>query len=162
MSRAAFAAFLMLGAASCGREPKPFAAATLFEKGSYQAIYGPDGKITRLLYDGNADKRADTVTLYHPNGTPRQIEIDTDYDGVVDRIEHLEGQRPARVEVDSDRDGRMDRWQIRSEDRLVQEELDTDGDGVADRCLRYGRGADLIELDVLGPPRTPRGGRPAH
>src|SRR5438046_2162893 len=55
----------------------------LVEKGPYQSLYGPDGKIERLVYDQNGDGVADAVILYGPDGKIRLAEIDTDFDKVV-------------------------------------------------------------------------------
>jgi len=61
----------------------------LVEKGPYQALYGPDGRLQRLVYDGDGDGRAEVVTLFAPTGKPMRAEIDTDGDGVVDRWEYF-------------------------------------------------------------------------
>jgi hypothetical protein len=61
----------------------------LVEKGPYQALYGPDGRLQRLVYDGNGDGRAEVVTIFAPTGRPARAEIDSDGDGVVDRWEPL-------------------------------------------------------------------------
>ena len=60
---------------------------SLIEKGPYQALYGPDGRLQRLAYDGNGDGRAEVVTFFRPSGKPLRAEIDSDGDGVVDRWE---------------------------------------------------------------------------
>jgi hypothetical protein len=59
----------------------------LVEKGPYQALYGADGRLQRLVYDRDGDGRAEVVTLFAPTGKPLRAEIDTDGDGVVDRRE---------------------------------------------------------------------------
>ena len=70
----------------------------MIEKGPYQTLYAPDGKIDRLLYEKNGDGRAEAVTLFGPNGKPASSQIDTDLDGVVDRWEELDSSgRLARL-----------------------------------------------------------------
>ena len=82
----------------------------LIQKDQFQALYGPDGRIVRLLYDRNRDGRAETVVLYWPNGKPQRGELDTDEDGAVDRWEHFHTDGAlARTEIDLNRDGRVDR-----------------------------------------------------
>ncbi len=82
----------------------------LIQKDHFQALYGPEGRIERLLHDRNRDGRAEAVVVYRPNGTPERGELDTDEDGRVDRLEHF---RPdgtlERVDVDTNRDGSLDR-----------------------------------------------------
>jgi hypothetical protein len=82
----------------------------LVQKQQYQALYGPTGKIERLLQDRDHDGRADAVVLYYSNGKPQRGELDTDGDGRVDRWEHF--------------------W---TDGKLEKVDLDTDGDGKADR-----------------------------
>jgi hypothetical protein len=82
----------------------------LIQKGRYQALYAPDGRITRLLYDGNRDGRAESVIVYRPNGQPERGEHDTDEDGAVDRWESFRTDGTLdRVDVDADHDGEVDR-----------------------------------------------------
>lgn len=82
----------------------------LIQKQQFQALYGPDGSIVRLLQDRNHDGRAEAVIVYRPNGTPERGELDTDEDGVVDRWEHFRADGTLeRVDVDTNYDGRVDR-----------------------------------------------------
>ena len=104
---------LLLGLAGCAVEgprkglPGGY---RLVQKERYQALYGPNGRIVRLLEDGDGDGRADAVVVYGPGGRPVRGELDTDADGAVDRWEHLGPDgRLERVDVDADGDGRVDR-----------------------------------------------------
>jgi hypothetical protein len=82
----------------------------LIQKREFQALYAPDGRIMRLLRDGNRDGRADAVVVYRPTGKPERGEIDTDEDGAVDRWEHFRTDGTLdRVDLDTDHDGRVDR-----------------------------------------------------
>ena len=82
----------------------------LVQKGRFQALYGPDGRIQRLLQDPNHDGRAEAVVFYGPNGRLERGEIDTDGDGAVDRWEHFRGDGTLeRVDLDSNHDGQVDR-----------------------------------------------------
>lgn len=129
----------------------------MFEKGPYQAIYGPDGTITRLLYDGNGDRIADVVTLFDPTGARRQTETDTDHDGVVDRWQFF--ARSGNVEKEAvarRKPGTPDLW-LYHVSPGVRRELDEDGDGVVDR-IEYFDGERLarVELDADGDGRIDR------
>lgn len=82
----------------------------LVQKDQFQALYGPEGRVERLLQDRNHDGRAEAVVVYRPNGKPERGELDTDEDGVVDRWEHFRADGTLdRVDVDTDRDGKVDR-----------------------------------------------------
>ena len=67
--------------------PPPAPQGYLFEKGPYQGFYNPQGRLMRLLYDQNGDRKADVVMIFHPNGALASAEADTDHDGVSDTIE---------------------------------------------------------------------------
>jgi hypothetical protein len=64
----------------------------LIQKKEYQALYGPDGKLQRLLRDENGDGVAEAVVVFGADGQPEHGEIDSDGDGVVDRRESVIGQ----------------------------------------------------------------------
>jgi hypothetical protein len=137
---------------SCGYEPpRPVPQAYLFEKGPYQGVYGPDGRIIRLLYDQNGDRKADMVTLFYANGSPRQVEIDTDLDGVVDRWQYFapNGVRE-RDGWARRKPGRVDLWEYTDDKgRLTRREFDDDGDGRLDRIEYYEKGElDLVAVDT--------------
>jgi len=63
----------------------------LIQKKEYQALYGPDGKLQRLLRDADGDGLADVVVVFDADGLPEHGEIDSDGDGVVDRTESVSG-----------------------------------------------------------------------
>jgi len=103
----------MLAIAGCSLAEKPRrlpGGFRLVQKDQFQALYGPDGRIVRLLQDRNHDGRAEAVILYRPSGKPERGEIDTDEDGMIDRWEHF---RPdgtlERVDTDTNHDGQVDR-----------------------------------------------------
>jgi hypothetical protein len=82
----------------------------LVQKDQFQALYGPDGRIVRLLYDRNHDDRAEAVIVYSPNGKAARGEFDTDEDGSVDRWEYFRTDGTLdHVDVDANRDGKVDR-----------------------------------------------------
>lgn len=102
----------LLAMAGCGGEapsrlPGGF---RLVQKDQFQALYGPDGRILRLLHDRNHDGRAEAVIVYGPSGKAERGELDTDEDGGVDRWEHFRSDGTLeRVEIDTNRDGKVDR-----------------------------------------------------
>ena len=107
------AALVLIAPVGCGgpESPKRLPGGyRLVQKDQFQALYGPDGRIVRLLYDRNHDGRAEGAVLYRPNGEPERGELDTDADGAIDRWEHFRTDGTLdRVEVDADRDGKVDR-----------------------------------------------------
>ena len=82
----------------------------LVQKQQYQALYGPHGRIERLLQDKDGDGRAEAVVVYRANGKPERGELDTDGDGRVDRWEHFWSDGTLeKVDLDTNGDGRVDR-----------------------------------------------------
>ena len=180
--RAAFLLFvplILVGAGSCRRQqvPERVAEGYLFEKGPYQGFYDGSGKLTRLLYDQNGDKKADVVMLFHPNGKPRQVEADTDFDGKIDRWQYYsekgvaekEGYSRAgtaqpdtwqyfdakgnltRREIDENGDGKIDRTENFQDGRVVAVGVDSDGDGKIERWQTWVAGRVVSEeLDTDG------------
>ena len=95
-----FVRLILVGAGSCRRQqvPERVAEGYLFEKGPYQGFYDGRGKLTRLLYDQNGDKRADVVMLFYPSGRPKQVEADTDFDAKIDRWQYYSERGVAEKE----------------------------------------------------------------
>jgi hypothetical protein len=120
----------------------------LFEKGDYQALYGADGHIRRLLYDGNHDRVAEVVVIYEKLA-PRRFEIDDDLDGVVDRWEDYRHHGPLeRVARARSQPGVPDVWEsLDRSGRVTQRDLDEDGDRRVDRT-EYFKDGRLAGVDI--------------
>ncbi len=150
----------------------------MIEKGSYQFLYQPDGKMERLIFDRDGDGRADVVVMYGANAKPTVGQIDSNQDGVVDRWEYFDtagdlsrigrsrrtpgtpdawnaidkAGTPTRSEFDEDGDGEVDRTEYLAKGKVFLEELDTDHDGKPDRRQFFSdTGAVLrVEADKEG------------
>jgi hypothetical protein len=146
----------------------------LVEKGSYQAVYRPDGRAERLAYDGDGDGVADAITFYTESGRIARAESDTDHDLRIDRWEiydehgrlqkvgrALEGSRgPAvwdyadgaggfsRREYDENGDGKTERIEHVVDGRTVAEDLDADGDGRCERRLVRDLTGRTVRIEV--------------
>jgi antitoxin component YwqK of YwqJK toxin-antitoxin module len=142
-SSLAFAAGLALTLAGCRREgPQKIPQGYLFEKGPYQGFYDPNGRLTRLLYDQNGDKKADVVILFYPSGVVKQVEADTNYDGIVDRWQSYNEQGQLEKEGYSRRGGKTaDTWEYYDKTgAVIRRELDEDGTGKVDRVEMFQKG----------------------
>ncbi len=68
----------------------------------------------------------------------RKIEVDTNYDGKIDRIEHYDRNgQILKVEVDTDGDGKIDEWITYKDGEPAKGEKDTNGDGKPDVWMEY-------------------------
>ena len=124
------------------RGPVPAPQGYLFEKGPYQGFYDRGGKLMRLLYDQNGDKKADVVLLFYPNGKPRQVEADTDFDGNIDRWQYYSEAGVAEKEGYSRAgNAKPDTWQYFDvKGSITRREIDENGDGKVDRVENFQNG----------------------
>jgi antitoxin component YwqK of YwqJK toxin-antitoxin module len=134
----------VVAAMACHRQqvPERVAQGYLFEKGPYQGFYDGGGKLTRLLYDQNGDKKADVVMLFYPSGKPRQVETDSDFDGKIDRWQYYSETGVAEKEGYSRKGGiQPDTWQyFDANGNLTRREIDENADGKVDRTENFQNG----------------------
>jgi hypothetical protein len=125
----------------------------LVQKRQYQALYGPGGRLLRVLEDANRDGRADAVITYRRDGTPATGEIDTDRDGAVDRWERfaLDGSVDL-VGVSQKARAQPDYWEHRRADGTIwQRDWDDDGDGQPDRSDNPPPRAETVNATAVEP-----------
>jgi hypothetical protein len=152
----------------------------LYEQGKRQVLTG-HGRVLRIHYDGNGDRRVDVVTILDEAGGVARVESDINLDGKMDRWEevlpgaHLGKRASSRTdsgkpdawsyldesgstilqEFDDDGDGRVDR--VEGGQGEPREARDTDGDGRPDRWLVRSVGREVAEeLDTDGDGRPDR------
>lgn len=83
-------------------------------------------------YDTNGDGQADKWIESYNNGHMR-IEVDTDFNGVVDGVIRFDSEgRTDYEEYDFDFDGQIDTFYYYGEEGLERQELDSNGDGHID------------------------------
>lgn len=137
-----------------------------------QADYGPQGRLTRLVYDRDGNGRVDTWG-YMDGTRVIRVETDEDGDGTVDRWEfHRAAETTTtakgagspeegvdrtveRIERATRHDGRVDRKEYFENGALVRVESDGDGDGRVDKWETYANGTlntMAIDTQHLGRP----------
>jgi hypothetical protein len=80
-----------------------------------------------------------------------RLEISTQRDGKVTRIEHFHEMKLLSAEEDADGDGKIDKWETYDGERLSSVAFYTQHRGVPDRRLVYApNGTARVELDVNG------------
>jgi len=86
-----------------------------------------------LVNNCGAEEKTQSVPI-----APKKVEMDTNYDGKVDRIElyNPEGQI-VRLESDTNGDGVIDEWVVFEKEKPIKKEKDTNADGKADVWVEY-------------------------
>lgn len=146
------------------------------DKGKVQAYYDHWGRLERLEVDSNGDGKPDRVSHHMGKKQPSLIDIDTDFDGRIDRWEYYDdaGQltkigasrrggapdlwavldvqgKVVRREYDDDHKGKVNRVEILDGGRVAQTEVDSDRDGRIDRWQHWSQGRlTSEELDTDG------------
>jgi hypothetical protein len=152
----------------------------LVQKGGYSAYYDLYGKLQVLEQDRNGDRRPDVIAHHDGQKKPRLIEMDEDFDGLVDRWEDYDaegnlvkvgsarrgkgpdvwafpgpGGEARRKEYDEDGDGKPDRAEALAAGRVTRVEIDADRDGRWDRWQEWRAGvlvAEELDTDADGKP----------
>ncbi len=79
----------------------------------------------------------------------KEIKIDRNYDGVVDRVEVYNKKGVIiRVEADTNGDGKMDEWVFYKDGKATKGEKDANRDGKPDTFLTYDTKGAIVKLEV--------------
>ncbi len=97
--------------------------------------YRSDGTsrvLVRKEMDLNRDGRIDVWSSYTDTGVLEKEEMDGDFDGVVDWVDHYQGGRRVMSEVSTQASGRFDLFKYYENGRIRRKERDTNADGRVD------------------------------
>lgn len=64
----------------------------------------------KVQVDSNFDGKVDRIETYDDEGIPVEIEVDNDFDGIMDETVIYEGGKPVKSEKDTNKDGKVDVW----------------------------------------------------
>lgn len=99
---------------------------------NYYRTSGEGRLLLKKDLDLNRDGRMDVRSSFDEAGLRIREEMDGDFDGRVDWIDHYQGGRRVLSEVDADNDGKMDLFKIFENGKLRRKERDTNADGKID------------------------------
>jgi antitoxin component YwqK of YwqJK toxin-antitoxin module len=100
---------------------------------------------TAALAEQQASQKAGSAKVSQVK--PKEIKVDRNYDGLVDRLEIYDAQGViTRAESDINGDGKIDEWVYYEEGAPVKGEKDINGDGEPDTTLAY----DLKGIIIRG------------
>jgi hypothetical protein len=105
--------------------------------------------LVRKELDLNRDGKVDVLSFFDPDGNLEREEMDSDYDGQFDWIDHYQKGWRMMSEYDTDSDGKPNvfKYYTKAEDgtmRLDRKERDEDGDGKIDVWERFSPTGDVI------------------
>ncbi len=97
-------------------------------------------KETDLNGDGNVDVRS----YFDDVGKLTKEEMDGDFDGTFDWVDHYQEGRRVMSEWDTDYDGVANVWSYFESDRLTHQERDENGDGNVDYWIRFDEAGNAV------------------
>jgi hypothetical protein len=117
-------------------------------KGQVQAYYDRWGRLVRLEVDSNRDGMPDRISHHKGQKQPTRVDVDTDFDARIDRWEYYEGVKLVKVGA-ARRGGGPDMWQVLDDQgRVVRREYDDDHTGKVNRIeVVDGGRVTLTEVD---------------
>ncbi len=127
------------------------------KKGPVQEEGADDSPLLFIkIMDLNLDVRYDVYRFYDESGAVVKEELDLDFDGKIETVNHYRGGVVVLKEIDSQFDEKTDIWKYYDENGvLVRLEEDQDGDGRVDYWETYSGGVlERVEKD------TDRDGKP--
>lgn len=92
-----------------------------------------------------------------PKFKPKEVKLDRNYDGIVDRTEFYSAEGIIqKVENDSSGDGKIDEWIYYQTGKPARSEKDTKGTGKPDTFLTYDAAGTVVksEVDADGDSKT--------
>lgn len=105
--------------------------------------------LVRKEIDLNRDGKVDVISFFDADGQLEREEMDSDYDGRFDWVDHYQTGARVMSEYDTDQDGRPNvfKYYIKGEDGVVyldRKERDADGDGKIDVWERFAPTGEVI------------------
>jgi hypothetical protein len=82
--------------------------------------------------DLNWDGKLDIRTFFDDSGTIMKEEMDGDFDGMVEWVDHYQGGIRVMSEIDTDIDGTFDLFRFYENEKVRRKEQDTNSDGSID------------------------------
>lgn len=83
------------------------------------------------------------------SGKLTTLSVDTNRNGTVDAVSHMDGARILRIEVDQDENGQVDRWDFYGSDKKLERVgFSRENDGVMDAVAYYESEGVLSRMEV--------------
>lgn len=96
-----------------------------------------------------ADRKTIEPVYDKQTGRLQVLNYDSDGDGKVDTISHMDGARVLRIEIDRDEDGRIDRWEYYdANQKLEKVGFSRPGDGKEDAWSSARQDGSIARIDI--------------
>jgi hypothetical protein len=96
-----------------------------------------------------ADRKQIEPIYDKQTGRLQVLNYDSDGDGKVDTISHMDGARVVRIEIDRDEDGRVDRWEYYdANQKLEKVGFSRPGDGKEDAWSTARQDGSIARIDI--------------
>ena len=96
-----------------------------------------------------APGRGPAASYDSKTGKLATLSVDTNRNGKVDTVSHMDGTRIVRIEVDQDENGQLDRWDFYGADRRLERVgFSRENDGVMDAVAYYESEGVLSRMEI--------------
>lgn len=103
-------------------------------------------RLVKTEADLNWDGQVDVHTVFDDSGAIKKEEIDSDFDGQVDWVDHYQAGKRVLSEIDTNEDGRFDLFRIYEGGMVRRKERDTDGDGQVDFWEYLDQAGNIVKV----------------
>lgn len=119
----------------------------------FRKLDGDGRLLLRKEMDLNQDARIDVWSFYTETGDLEREEMDGDFDGNIDWIDHYQGGKRVMSEIDTQNTGRFDLFKYYESGKIRRKERDTTGDGKVDHWEYFddeGKNVVKVGWDIDG------------
>ena len=112
----------------------------------FRKLDGDGRLLLRKEMDLNQDTRIDVWSFFTETGELEREEMDGDFDGNIDWIDHYQGGKRVMSEIDTQNAGRFDLFKYYEQGKIRRKERDTTGDGKVDHWEYFDDKGEVVKV----------------
>jgi antitoxin component YwqK of YwqJK toxin-antitoxin module len=112
----------------------------------FRKLEGEGRLLIRKEMDLNKDSRIDVWSFFTETGALEREEMDGDFDGNIDWIDHYQGGKRVMSEIDTQNTGRFDLFKYYEGGNIRRKERDTTGDGNVDHWEYFDDEGNVVKV----------------
>jgi antitoxin component YwqK of YwqJK toxin-antitoxin module len=112
----------------------------------FRKLEGEGRLLLRKEMDLNKDGRIDVWSFFTETGVLEREEMDGDFDGNIDWIDHYQGGKRVMSEIDTQNSGRFDLFKYYESGNIRRKERDTTGDGNVDHWEYFDDEGNVVKV----------------